>query len=93
MNRFQAALFHARPIVEHGPGHDNYICTALVCVRREHPNLAGAVEDIRRHIERELDNSSTLWSWCLWHHRQKLTNHQLTLARLAWIDKLMERFA
>lgn len=94
MNKFQAALFHARPLVEQARPYNanKYICNALGDVARRHPNLAGAVRHIKQNINVELGSitfTTTLWGWVN-NQGTKMSHDQAQLARLAWIDKLME---
>lgn len=93
MNKFQAALHHARGRVEQGT--DTYICHALTHVGQIHPNLASATYCVRQHIEKDLRDDTpvtTLEGWvaCVYDDFTLLYNrHTATLARLAWIDKLI----
>jgi len=92
MNKFQAALHHARPMIE--SGHVPYICVALKQVGKEHPDLASAAFCVRQHIEKDLGNCTTLGSWAfLTYDDRHVLGEYSTLARLAWIDKLMLYFA
>ncbi len=96
MNKFQAALHHARQIVEQG--RLTYICHALKRVGQIHPTLASAAYCVRQHIEKELRDdtpATTLEGWvaCVYDDFTLLYNrHTATLARLAWIDKLIEHY-
>lgn len=93
MNNAQLALHHARPFVEN---RDFYLCVALDKVAANHLDLADAAMRVQRHIQRSLHGHHTLGIWLTYQGIDTVRdNHETTgvLARLAWIDKLMESFA
>lgn len=90
MNPHREALQLARAEIEKGT--KRYICYALDNVVRLHPHLAVAVWDLRERVEQELaPNISSLDFWLL-NQDICVTDSQRQLARLAWIDRMLEDY-
>ena len=97
MNKQQAAIHHAKALIENGTTH--YICCALVEVTRTHQNLAQACRLVSWRVAAGLDSWPTFGSWYASETGSKsLINHtgnanHAALARMAWLDKLYLEFA
>lgn len=88
MNPHREALFAARFEVEKG---EEYICYALRNVARLHSHLADAAKALQERVNRELAPRRTLGVWL--HAQGVYTTHREThMARLAWIDRMLEDY-
>lgn len=91
MSPHRKALLAARALIEEGV--ERFICFALDTVADHLPSLAAAAGDIKARIQEELElrPCATLGTWLL-RRDIELNDNQLYLARLAWIDKLLESY-
>lgn len=92
MNKFQAALHHARKLID--SGEKDYICHALQTVGHKHPSLHSEARWLQAAVSRALVSSSgslcpALNSWTVFEYGELLSPDHARLARLAWIDKLI----
>lgn len=86
MNLKQQALTQARLRIE--SGDDTYICDALGMSEHARPEH---VTELGAYINQEIDGEFSLTYWLEAQMPDKtLTSDTMRLARLAWIDKMIE---
>lgn len=89
MNRTQQALQYAR--AELAGGTATYICDALMYAASDHPELEDVCHELMEHVAAGIAHRRTLGTWlseqCGPWDDYSPTLH---LARLAWIDKMLE---
>ena len=85
--RMATALRLARPMIE--SGQERFICRALYIISRQYPLLRSAIAWAKVWIADMLypHGAYESWAWDIGHYP---TSDEARLARLAWIDWMVE---
>lgn len=84
----QQVLIAARALIDSCA--ETYICYALLHIGKCRPGLRHEAQCLRREIERSLGCWPTMGRWMSQYSGHSPTPQQIHLARLAWLDKLIE---